>query len=47
MSRRVSAKESGSFTIEGVQGIRSKYCRKLQRLDGYGYSFQVRGEKCA
>ena len=44
---RVSAKESGSFTIGGVQGISSKYCQKLQRADGYGYSFQVGAKQCA
>lgn len=34
---RMSAKASGSFTINGVPDIGKKYCRKLQRADGYGY----------
>ena len=40
---RMSAKASGSFTIatgtKTVTDIGSRYCRKLQRTDGYGYSF--------
>jgi len=39
---RMSAKASGSFTIATRAGtvtdIGKKYCRKLQRADGYGYS---------
>jgi 5-methylcytosine-specific restriction endonuclease McrA len=35
---RMSAKASGSFTIHGVPDIGKKYCRKLQRADGYGYA---------
>jgi 5-methylcytosine-specific restriction endonuclease McrA len=35
---RMSAKASGSFTIHGIPDIGKKYCRKLQRADGYGYS---------
>jgi hypothetical protein len=39
---RMSAKASGSFTIATKSGVVSdvgkKYCRKLQRADGYGYS---------
>ena len=41
---RMSAKASGSFTIVTGSGIvtdiGSRYCQKLQRADGYGYSFQ-------
>ncbi len=39
---RMSAKASGSFTINGVPDIGSRYCQKLQQADGYGYS-----QKCA
>jgi len=39
---RMSAKASGSFTIATPKGnvtdVGKKYCRKLQRADGYGYS---------
>jgi len=39
---RMSAKASGAFTIVTSSGtvtdIGSRYCRKLQRADGYGYS---------
>jgi 5-methylcytosine-specific restriction endonuclease McrA len=39
---RMSAKASGSFTIATRSGtvsdVGKKYCRKLQRADGYGYS---------
>lgn len=39
---RVAVRASGSFNIqtgsEVVQGISHKYCRILQRSDGYGYS---------
>jgi hypothetical protein len=41
---RMSAKASGSFTIatgiKTVTDIGSRYCRKLQQADGYGYNFQ-------
>jgi len=40
---RVAIRKSGSFNIqtgrEVVQGIGHKYCRILQRGDGYGYSW--------
>jgi hypothetical protein len=39
---RMSAKASGSFTIATKSGtvtdVGKNYCRKLQRVDGYGYS---------
>ena len=35
---RMSAKASGSFTINGVPDIGKQYCRVVQRADGYGYS---------
>ncbi len=48
---RMSAKAKGAFTITTSSGtvtdIGSRYCQKLQLADGYGYSFQVGGEKCA
>jgi hypothetical protein len=41
---RMSAKEKGGFTISTAQGkitdVGKKYCRVLQRADGYGYSQQ-------
>ena len=41
---RMSAKEKGGFTITTAQGkitdVGKKYCRTLQRADGYGYSQQ-------
>ena len=40
---RVAIRKSGSFNIqtgrEVVQGIGHKYCRILQRGDGYGYAW--------
>ena len=40
---RMSAKASGSFTIatgaKTITDVGSRYCQKLQRADGYGYSF--------
>jgi len=39
---RMSAKASGSFTLAAKSGtvtdVGKKYCRKLQRADGYGYA---------
>jgi hypothetical protein len=39
---RLSAKASGSFTIATKSGtvpdVGKKYCRVVQRADGYGYS---------
>ena len=41
---RMSAKEKGGFTITTAKGkitdVGKKYCRMLQRADGYGYSQQ-------
>jgi len=41
---RVAIRRTGSFNIQTqdatVQGISYRYCRVLQRADGYGYSFQ-------
>ena len=41
---RVAVRASGSFNIQTpggtVEGISYRYCRVLQRADGYGYSFQ-------
>jgi hypothetical protein len=40
----MSAKEKGGFTITTAQAkitdVGKKYCRTLQRADGYGYSQQ-------
>ena len=40
----MSAKEKGGFTIITATGkitdVGKKYCRTLQRADGYGYSQQ-------
>jgi hypothetical protein len=39
---RVAVRASGSFNIQTaagvVQGISHKYCKLIQRADGYGYS---------
>jgi 5-methylcytosine-specific restriction endonuclease McrA len=44
---RVAVRTSGSFNIKTekgtVQGISYKYCRLLQRRDGYQYSFTIEG----
>jgi hypothetical protein len=41
---RMSAKENGGFTIATahgkITGVNKKYCRVLQRADGYGYSMR-------
>jgi len=41
---RMSAKAKGSFTIATATGsvtdIGHRYCVRLQRADGYGYTFQ-------
>jgi len=41
---RLSAKAKGGFTITTAKGkitdVGKKYCRTLQRADGYGYSQQ-------
>ncbi len=45
---RVAVRSSGSFNIQTgsgvVQGISHKYCRLLQRADGYGYPLERKGE---
>jgi 5-methylcytosine-specific restriction endonuclease McrA len=42
---RVAVRASGSFNIQNgkevVQGIGHRYCRIVQRADGYGYSFNM------
>ena len=44
---RVAIRSSGSFNIQTgsgvVQGISHRYCRPLQRADGYGYSLKQKG----
>jgi hypothetical protein len=44
---RVSVRTSGSFNITTengtVQGFSYKHCRLLQRMDGYQYSFTIKG----
>ncbi|WP_242464802.1 hypothetical protein [Halorhodospira abdelmalekii] len=41
---RVAVRATGSFNIQTrqgvVQGISHRYCRLLQRADGYGYTLQ-------
>ena len=43
---RVAVRSSGSFNIETsnslIQGIRHKYCRIIQRNDGYSYNYKER-----
>ena len=40
---RIAVRKSGSFNIQTgtdvIQGISYKYCRIIQRNDGYGYIF--------
>jgi hypothetical protein len=36
---RVAVRASGSFRVGKRDGINSKYCRVVQRLDGYDYTF--------
>ncbi len=39
---RLAVRASGSFNIQTthgvVQGISYRYCRRMQRADGYGYA---------
>ena len=35
---RLAVRETGSFRVASVDGINAKYCRVLQRADGYEYS---------
>ena len=39
---RVAVRTSGSFRVGRVDGIRWKYCRMVQRADGYDYQLQER-----
>lgn len=43
---RVAIRASGSFNIttltETIQGISHKYCQRIHRADGYGYSHQLK-----
>ena len=45
---RVAVRSSGRFNVRTtaglVQGISHKYCRLIQRADGYGYSLDRKGE---
>lgn len=36
---RIAVRASGSFRIGKIDGINAKYCRVVQRLDGYDYAF--------
>jgi len=36
---RVAVRASGSFRVGKIDGINAKYCRMVQRLDGYDYAF--------
>lgn len=36
---RVAVRKSGFFSINGVDAIPARYCRVLQRADGYSYTF--------
>ena len=46
---RVAVRASGSFNLqtpEGVvQGLSHRHCQRLQRADGYGYSFTPKPEE--
>ena len=48
---RVAVRASGSFNIQTptgiVQGIHARYCRLLQRADGYGYFVQPKPTEAA
>jgi 5-methylcytosine-specific restriction endonuclease McrA len=37
---RIAVRASGSFRVGRVDGINAKYCRVVQRLDGYGYAWR-------
>src|SRR6266566_1100125 len=37
---RIAVRASGSFRVGKMDGINAKYCRVVQRLDGYDYAFQ-------
>jgi 5-methylcytosine-specific restriction endonuclease McrA len=36
---RIAVRASGSFRVGKMDGINAKYCRVVQRLDGYEYTF--------
>src|SRR6266571_985692 len=36
---RVAVRASGSFRVGRIDGINAKYCRVVQRADGYNYAF--------
>ena len=36
---RMAVRASGSFRVGKIDGINAKYCRVVQRQDGYGYAF--------
>jgi 5-methylcytosine-specific restriction endonuclease McrA len=36
---RIAVRASGSFRVGKMDGINAKYCRVVQRLDGYDYAF--------
>jgi hypothetical protein len=36
---RVAVRASGSFRVGKLDGINARYCRVVQRLDGYDYAF--------
>lgn len=38
---RVAVRSSGSFNVGKVQGVHWKYCRIIQRADGYDYSTKI------
>lgn len=42
---RVAVRSSGSFNIGKVQGIGWRYCRSVQRNDGYSYSIKIANKK--
>lgn len=48
---RVAVRKSGSFNIQTatrlVEGVNRRYCRVLQRADGYGYSFHPKPTEVA
>ena len=37
---RVAVRASGSFRVGKIDGINARYCRVVQRPDGYDYVFQ-------
>lgn len=44
--RAISEQYDIATSAKTVTDIGSRYCRKLQRADGYGYRFQVGGQQC-